>query len=73
MTAYFCPTWFGGHRIDIASLRRTYVVGVGLVGEIDGLITGLANPTFAAAIDALTGDPLRCATDAHRFASQADR
>jgi cell division protease FtsH len=51
MTTKFTPAWLEGHRVDVSSLTRTDVVGIGhVLAEIDALVARLRDPQRAAAM-----------------------
>lgn len=51
MSARFRPGWLEGHRVDISSLRRADVVGIGhVLNEVDALIARLRDEERAAAM-----------------------
>ena len=51
MTGRFRPGWLEGHRVYVAALRRTDVVGIGhVLTEIDALVARLRDPARAAAM-----------------------
>lgn len=50
-TARFTPDWLEGHRVDVSTLRRTDIVGIGhVLAEIDSLVARLRDPARAAAM-----------------------
>ena len=51
MTSRFTPAWLESHRVDVGSLRRTDIVGIGhVLAEIDALVARLRNPERANAM-----------------------
>jgi cell division protease FtsH len=51
MSARFTPDWLEGHRVDVSTLRRTDIVGIGhVLAEIDSLVARLRDPARAAAM-----------------------
>jgi len=51
MADTFSATWLEAHRVDISSLRRTNIVGIGhVLTEVDALVARLRAPDRAAAM-----------------------
>ena len=51
MTTRFRPAWLESHRVDISTLRRADVVGIGhVLAEVDALVARLRDPARAAAM-----------------------
>lgn len=51
MTARFRATWLEAHRVDVTTLRRTDIVGIGhVMAEVDALAARLRDPDVAAAM-----------------------
>lgn len=51
MSTKFTAAWLESHRVDVGSLRRADVVGIGhVLGEIDALVARLRDPGRAAAM-----------------------
>ena len=51
MSARFSADWLEGHRVDVSTLRRTDIVGIGhVLAEIDSLVARLRDPARAAAM-----------------------
>ena len=51
MSARFSPAWLERHRVDVSTLRRTDIVGIGhVLREIDGLVARLREPERAASM-----------------------
>src|SRR3954468_5642458 len=65
MTARFRSAWLESHRVDVSTLRRTDIVGIGhVLSEIEALIARLRDPAAAKAMGVesprgilLWGDP----------------
>lgn len=50
-SALFSESWLEAHRVDVSTLRRTDIVGIGhVLGEADSLIARLRDPARAAAM-----------------------
>ena len=51
MTRAFSPAWLESHRVDVGSLARSDVVGIGhVLAEVDALVARLRDPERAAAM-----------------------
>jgi cell division protease FtsH len=51
MTTRFSAKWLESHRVDVSTLRRSDVVGIGhVLAEIDALVARLRDPARAAAM-----------------------
>jgi ATP-dependent 26S proteasome regulatory subunit len=51
VSARFNAAWLERHRVDVSTLRRTDIVGIGhVLREIDGLVARFREPERAAAM-----------------------
>jgi cell division protease FtsH len=51
MTARFRPTWLESHRVDVSTLGRADIVGIGhVLAEVEALIARLRDPAKATAM-----------------------
>src|SRR5512140_1982901 len=53
MALRFTASWLEGHRVDVSTLRRSDIVGIGhVLAEVDALVARLRDPIRAAAMGA---------------------